>query len=367
MVLVSIVGDFSSSVLPVFYEYADKIDLHIIVYDDAKQDRRLANNLIAGMKNFKPKLKTLSLSLDEDSLEAIEQIEKRIKNKSHGKKLYINSTDGLGNIATLFALKFLPEGANFIYYDRFDNTMNIVNKDGMQTQKLEKKICIQEHFMLKNITMIETNNKRFAKQEKNNIKALFEQHFFEYQSVLAACNDKTLDERELKQTIQQQAPNAFKILQKMGYVDEIKSYKKTLEGDMFEYYIYNRLSELDVDDIEVGVEVTTQIGEDIHLKNEFDILIMKNNHLHIIECKFKDFEDISQVKRKQNEMEKLIYKYTTLKHFVDDDGKNVLLFKKLSENKEHSNHYQRAKNNYMLVIDFQEDRFVEKIAAFLEI
>jgi hypothetical protein len=52
MTLVSIVGDFFSSVAPVFYEFKDSIDTHIIISDDSKRDDRLARKFEKGVNNY---------------------------------------------------------------------------------------------------------------------------------------------------------------------------------------------------------------------------------------------------------------------------------------------------------------------------
>ena len=52
MTLVSVIGDFFSSVAPVFYEFKDKIDTHIIISDDSKRDDRLAKKFQKGVKNL---------------------------------------------------------------------------------------------------------------------------------------------------------------------------------------------------------------------------------------------------------------------------------------------------------------------------
>jgi len=39
MVLVSILGDFHSSILPIFFEFKHKLTHHIILHDDSKYDK----------------------------------------------------------------------------------------------------------------------------------------------------------------------------------------------------------------------------------------------------------------------------------------------------------------------------------------
>jgi len=71
MILVSIIGDFYSSVLPIFYNFKDDIKEHIIVYDDAKQDEHIAKNILNGTTSFIVKndlnIKNTLICIDEDT------------------------------------------------------------------------------------------------------------------------------------------------------------------------------------------------------------------------------------------------------------------------------------------------------------
>ena len=51
------------------------------------------------------------------------------------------------------------------------------------------------------------------------------------------------------------------------------------------------------------------------LQNEFDILMMKDNHLHVIECKL----------RKSVLGEDYVYKLDSVIDYLDDDGKGMIL------------------------------------------
>ncbi len=361
-VLVSIVGDFSSSVLPVFFEYADTISKHIVIYDQSRRDAHTAKNLIRGMKRLFKELPIEAMPIDEDNLEKITGIIDKIEQTNKDTRLLINATDGMTDIATLLSFRFYPKGADFLYYDRFENTINILNTSGMQTKKLQKKLSIKEHFTLKNIDIVATSNKDFAKRYKNQIRSLFTTHLKEFKTLCYNLN-KIHDNFVLEEQLPKEVKNT---LQAMG-VDTAKltTQKKFITGDLFEYYIYNEMKKLDVDDVEVGLKVDKKISDTLHIANEFDVLVLKENHLHMIECKFKDFSN--QTPYKKNELEKLIYKYSTLKHFLDDDGKNVLLFYKYLQNEEKSSLHHRARSNELLILDIEDEDFTKKIGRFLEL
>ena len=321
MTLVSIIGDFFSSVVPVFYEFKDKIDKHIIISDDSKRDDRLAKKFLKGSKEFINKnnlnIKTLYYQIDEDSFDSLEKAQNFILNNSTG-DIYINTTDGLSSINTFFSLKMLPRGAKIISYDMFDNEYNIVDINGIQRKKIIKMPSVIEHFLLKDVKINSKGIKSFALKYENEIKELFEHNHYEYRGFKYELTSKH------KMPLRKDFPNVYYLFDKMNLTNKnlSKNYLfQTLTGDMFEYYVYLLVKDLGFDDIEIAVEV-----EDEGIINEFDLLLMKDNHLHVIECKHRGFKTL--------DLENLIYKYATLRRVVDEDAKGIIvsLINKYSKN-----------------------------------
>lgn len=310
MLLVSILGDFHSSVLPIYYQFKDDISEHIVIYDDYKSDIREAQNIIKGLKSFNSKynlkIKMSTYCIDEDSYEAImSAIEFITESIVENKNIYINTTDGLSNINTLIALKLLPHGVNLISYDRYDNEVNIIQNESMTTYRIDKIIPIQDHFLLRNLEVVSIADKNFANKYKNEILELFEKRYEEFKgfaNYVQNTQNPTLDNKEYE--------NINKIINRLNLKD-IKFNQGLITGGLFEYYIYLKVKELDFDDIEIGVTVRKNIDKINFLSNEFDILIMKDNHLHMIECKFT----------KNIKLDNIVYKYMGLKSLLDDDGK----------------------------------------------
>jgi len=358
MILVSIIGDYSSSVLPVFYEFKDKIDEHIVIYDKSKKDTNFALELIKGTKNiikkYNLKIKTTIKVIDEDSLDRLEELATFVLETSKNKNLYINITDGLANIATILSFRLMPSGANFISYDRFDNTANVLNQQGMTRFKLNSTPII-DHFLLKNIEIASFNKAKFAKRYKNELELLFTKYSGEFKAFTKNFRFGSYSKKEF--------PQVMKILKRMGYNEEklLTTEPSVFEGNFFEYYVASKAYELDVDDILVNVKLIKKLPKNKKIENEFDVLIMKDNHLHMIECKYKQ-----AIKKKEFEL--LIYKYSTLKHFLDDDGKNVLLYYKAFLHSDKSNLLHRAGYNDILVIDnITKNDFIYKIKEFLKV
>ena len=99
-----------------------------------------------------------------------------------------------------------------------------------------------------------------------------------------------------------------KILNRMGKMKDA-SY---VTGAVCEEYIYHLIVDnFDFDDVWLGTLIRFQEN----ISNEFDILMIKDNHLHTIECKLV------------NKLDGLHYiqKLKLIRDYLDDDGKALLL------------------------------------------
>ena len=309
MTLVSIVGDFYSSVVPIFYEFKDKINTHIILSDDSKRDDFFARQFEKGVDKFIKendlKIKNLFFSIDEDNFNSLEKaLDFILKNSDD--EILINTTDGLATLNTFFSLRAIPQGAKIISYDMFDNEYHIIDINGIRRKKIKKILPIKTHFLLKNIDVIDTNLKSFAEVYEKEIRDLLIVHRREYRHFIFEITTKNrLPDRTL-------FPNVYYIFDKMGFTKRFSAEEifQKVTGDMFEYFVYLDIKDLEFDDIEIGVTI-----ENNGARNEFDILAMKDNHLHIIECKY----------RRKLDLNSLIYKYSALRRIVDEDAKSVIV------------------------------------------
>jgi hypothetical protein len=252
--------------------------------------------------------------LDEDSIEALDKCAKHIKKlTSKRSDIYINITDGFSTITTILNHKLFKHGVNFISYDMFDNEYNILNNyDGLTKHQIKQNLNIADHFLLKGYEVEKYKFKKFANKYETEIKDLFENKHEEY--------EKFLRLPDLNQTVNylpSKVSSIKKVFKKMG-LEEHHQRNSLLTGGLFEIYIYNLIKDLKYDDIEVGLVVKRECcGSSV--ANEFDILLMKDNHLHMIECKYMDYS-------KKN-TEALVYKYIALSEVIDEDGKMIMLVK----------------------------------------
>ena len=362
MTLVSIVGDFDSSVLPLFYEFKDRIDKHIIIYDDFKNDVVHAKRIIAGTTKFIQQndlnIRSYAIKMDEDSMTAVHKVADILKGyEENAEKLYINITDGLANVGVVLSNIFLPLGSKIITYDRYDNEYNLLKQDEMLTCKVEKCLPIKEHFLLKNIVVDEVNDKEYPLKHKNLIMKIFEQHHEQYQEFVYQI-------MQINPQLQKHH-NIIELLSPLGIThDNIKTNQMFITGTLFEYYIFLKVHNLGYDDIEIGVKVKEYYNEADFIPNEFDIFMMKDNHLHMIECKFQ----------KKPKLDELVYKYMALKTVIDEDSKIMIVtaHPKYKQDLEHSDTlhhlpHKRARQNKIFLLGNpmkRKDEFVFEVERF---
>lgn len=325
MVLVSILGDFHSSILPILFNFKDKITRHILVYDDFKRDvkraREIKQGLVAFKKEYNYTFKSDEYIVDEDSKEALESCAKFIIAKSKKPhNIYINTTDGFSTLTTLLHSLLYSKGVNFIAYDMFDNEFNVLNLNGITKNRIENNLNIGDHFMLKGYKTRKKdlrNLKDFANTHELAIRQIFERHHDMYSNFLSLSYDECADVKSIPESMSK----LKSIFIKLG-LGKCKKNDSLLTGGLFELYIYNIVKDLDYDDIDIGL-VVEKIYDGVIVTNEFDILIMKDNHLHMIECKFKNRLD----------KEALVYKYIALSNIIDEDGTMIIVTKNRGTNK----------------------------------
>ena len=309
MTLISILGDFHSSILPISYEFKEKISKHIIVYDDAGHDVKKSWRILRGQKAFmeslslnsKSKYEIVTMQIDEDSYKSIDECYERILTIiSSPKDIYLNTTDGLSSIAVVLSSKFLAIGAKVISYDRYANTYNLHTANSMQKYTIDHNMDISSHLLLKGYTLLSVTEENELYQRKKTIFDLVKNlvRYKEFTTLIQnnkASNLTGYDEYK-------------KLLANIDMIDN----KGFIQGTVFEEYIYHLIKDnFDFDDVWTGVKVEY----DDSIENEFDILMIKDNHLHTIECKLVNGLN----------GEHFVYKTELIKDYLDDDGKAMIL------------------------------------------
>lgn len=353
MVLVSILGDFHSSIFPIFFEFKDKLTHHIILHDDSEHDKKEVKKLIDSQKEFKKTyeengVQTLNYKVSriqvsennyEDMMNAFKIIATTV---SKSKNIYLNATDGLNSIAIVLSNKVLQYGGKVIVYDRYANTYNLHTKNTIKNKKIKKNIDIKNHLKLKGYKLKSYSNKFTLKKRKNTVLELTK-NLKEYKKFAASYPNH------------EPYHNYYQSL-----IDKLSISKAQLkffiDGTVFEEYIYWLIKDnIEVDDIMTGVNIEFADG----FINEIDILLMNNNHLHFIECKFtKNFKG-----------SEYIYKADSIMDHLDDDGKGMILTvgdKDLFTNGDKF----RANNNHIslyAVNKFHDKKFLEEVKKHLSL
>ncbi len=349
MTLVSILGDFHSSIFPILFEFKKKITHHIILHDDSKHDQKHIEKIIKAQRKFLEtyeekgipvlsyKINRIQVAEDnyEEILNAFKVIAASVKKS---KDIYLNATDGLSSIGIVLSNKVLQYGGNVISYDRYANTYNLHTKNSMEKKTIKHNMDIKNHLKLKGYELINYSSKFSLKKRKPYIQEITK-NLSEFKDYANHYTKTSSHSGHYK-----------KLINKLGNYSE-----QYVKGGIFEEYIYWLLKDnLKVDDIMTGVQI--EFEKDV--QNEIDILFIKNNHLHTIECKFSD-------KFKTSEY---LYKTDSIMDYIDDDGKGMILTignKVLGYQDE-----ARAFNDniyFYSVKHFNKDEFLSEIKRYFEI
>ena len=356
MTLVSVVGDFDSGILPLFYYHAELIEVHILLH--APEDIQKAERLQSGLRRFcrrydyDPLL--VYIPYDETSEKNIEDVADRILKYSGARKLLINATEGLTSTALLLHSMLVPYGGLLTEYDRKANRFSVI-EDGKIRSECVSPMTVEEHLILKNIAVDLYPDMQDVMKRKLIVEKLFSdsERFMAFRNVYGKTNGEVKGFDDIKA-----------LLDQAGLYDT----KNFIDGGIFEEVCFHLLNELPFDDVQMGAVVTFMPDTSKAYFNEFDILCIKDNHLHIVECKF----------RHRLDGEELVYKYDALMDLMDDDGRAVLAvvggdnesIGKSGKVKKsfHEGSKRRADDNDMLIYHerrFDPERFKRSVASYL--
>ena len=306
MILISILGIHDSSIFPILFQFKDNINTHIIIHDDSKYEKSMIKKVLDSEQRFKKfyslNYQTLSIQIDEDSYDSIISCYKKIEIYSNNdfKNIYFNATDGLVSSSIILSDKLLDKGASIIAYDIFDNGFNLVTKTSMEKRKITQNIDIKTHLMLKGYKIAFSGAKLEAIKRKKQVFEICENIDILHAFANQIQNQKVEDVDGFDKL--------KKLISQIGKNDD----KSFIQGGIFEEYIYWLIEDnFEFDQVMFNVKVEFEEN----LFNEFDVLMIKDNHLHVIECKLKKFL----------EGENYVYKLDSVIDYLDDDGKGMIL------------------------------------------
>lgn len=139
-------------------------------------------------------------------------------------------------------------------------------------------------------------------------------------------------------------------LERIGFVEEVKGklsrYEcRYLSGDWLEEYLFYFLKEnLKITENEIGL---SWIVEKREIKNEFDVLVMRNNKLYLFECKTSIYIDSDE---SQTFIGETIYKSDSLRNKVGLFAQTIVFTLSDLDNPKLKNHIERAKTSKVKMI-----------------
>jgi hypothetical protein len=356
MVLVSVTGDFDSGVLPVFYHHCESVAVHILMHD--RKEVETARRLNRGIKRFcdrygyTPLL--LTLPYDEDShASLVEAVETILKHKGN-RALCFNPTEALSSTAVLLNTLLSPHGGIMLEYDRRENTINRFENALLRSESVAP-MTVEEHLLFKDVALQIAPNMPEVYAREDLVRELL------------ADTDRFMAFREayFNEGTHAKGFEHFSVALEAYGVHDDTNY---ISGTIFEEYCFHLLRELPFDDVVLGAVTTFLPDTPDAFKNEFDVLCIKENHLHIVECKF----------RKSLKGEELVYKYDSVMDLVDEDAKAVLAvvggenvqFGKGKKPRKifYDGAKRRASHSDILIYQerrFDPERFKAEVAAYL--
>lgn len=312
MTLVSILGEFDSSFLPIFFEYKQKLSKHTLIYsnsfNDIRHKERIENGLKEIVKRYNLKCELEFIEIDNNNLQSIRSTAKKIMENVARENLILNATDGKTLTGLITGKIFISYGAKVVLYDRYKNSYVVLNDDEIEQKNIVKNMSVEDHIISKGYRLVARKSKKELDRKKPYVMMLVEEFelFQEFRKL--AMHEKYVRDRKF-------APIRYALSQ-LGITTHKGNILKDqyILGGLFEEIIYHIASDLGFDDLMCGAVVVYGTAQK-PIKNEFDLLLIKDNHLNIIECKFRDHIDA----------EHLIYKYDALLRYFDNDGKVMIV------------------------------------------
>ena len=320
MTLVTLLGSELSTLIVMFAEFAPKMSRHILVYDDALYEKKYANRFSQGITSYALRhnltIDFYEIIIDEDSRLDMLGVIKSVHEMASD-EILLHISKGYAATSLLMSNMMLQHNSKILTYDAKEDEYHIYNGLRLEAHKPQKRLSIEEYIELMGYKVHTKPNMKEVKKRRADIFSLFEQGE-EFKTVVRyLVKGNTLPSLEGYKRI-------LKTLRKLRIVDANYRLKPksevVLTGGLFEEYIFWLCKEHEVDDVALGYVVDFDEGSDEvfinrRIANEFDVLLMENNSLVMIECKYK----------KQLDGLALVYKYDAILDHFGENVKGVLL------------------------------------------
>ncbi|MBV5278481.1 MAG: hypothetical protein J0647_05525 [Campylobacteraceae bacterium] len=309
MTLISIIGEFDTSLLNIINEFKERLDKVILVFDSSTASQKNMSHHTKMLEHFRQKYKlhfeiVCEHIIDEDNylkIDAILEIAKQFSD------VYFDISHSLGSTAAYIGSKIDNIDIKLLAFNAYENEYNLISKEGFSNHKMEYKLGVIDYLESFGYTVKLKKDIPWIDKHKENIYKIFS-HYNDYMAIRKSL---TLNGHP-KNTL-------VPVFEELGLFNTDGNIKEKgyLEGGLFEDYIYLIIKELGFDDVLIGAEIIfSNNGIDGSLvNNEFDILAFKNNRLYLFECKFTQSFTFND----------LVYKYMALKEYIKNDSKGIII------------------------------------------
>lgn len=330
--LINFVSDQTIPNIQLFKEFKDEVSKILFVSTDAMKKKRTLEWLTKVCLEIKNDISIEEIIVEQHNFQQIQKVLQERYNLLQGNynKVVVNITCGtkIMSMAAFDFFKKLNDYNIYIYYLGEQSKMYLLspihNESALRTE-----LTVKEYLEAYGFNIV---NKNSAKPYKNfnmskRIFDRFRELTKEYKDVLKIIQDHRRNTLTIDDSIS-------KLLNFIEFTPANKSKlsnteNKYLSGGWFEEYVAEKIKyELKLNDDCILLNPTlekdralqntndhkTLIGEDKFNtpKNEFDIIYLYNNNLHIIECKTSIIYETQENGKQKNLLTDIIYKVDSL-------------------------------------------------------
>ena len=320
MRLISIIGEDISQLIPVIYHYQDTTTEHILVCDteDLQQAKRLRHGIQRFAESYQLSWKVLIVSIDaSDISSSVEGFKKRF---ADFKECYINTSASLPILAGLLGEIVLEGGGCVINYDAYSNKLYFLepNSHSVTCDKISSGLTLHAFLTLLDYTIVAQSTQKHLRHRKKHILALYKES-----ARFRKLRYALLYPEQNRHFQFHSYRDLLHILEQLHVVEGdtlIRNQQKVLSGDIFEEYVFWLCEALGFDDIAMGVQIdfdckAQEPNKNYRIHNEFDILLMKDNKIYTVECKYSSHLDGLD----------LVYKYDAIIDYFGSSTKAIIL------------------------------------------
>jgi len=320
MTFITLLGYDLTTLMIMFAEFGNSISKHILVFDDAPQERfrmkQFQEGILAYSKTNNLNIEFFAIKIDEDSKSDMSKVIEKVKELATD-EIMLHTSEAYAATSLILSNLLLSQSGKILTYDNREDEYHVYDGITLEAFKPNTKLTISEFMQLLNYTVLQKTNAHAIYSRKKDVKSLFN-NFDDFKKVrLALMNmDEFFDFSAYS--------DIMKALQNLEIVNEYNIFDKNknveLGGGLFEEYIFWLCEPLGFDDIAVGVKVDVDLyqkesDQGRRIINELDIVMTKNNTLYTIECKFsKNLDGLSY-----------IYKYDAIMDYFGENVKGIIL------------------------------------------